>query len=263
MATDRLRPILQRKRDHVAARKIVRPVETLDLSAAPAIRGFADALQKARAEGRTGLIAELKKASPSQGLIRPDFDVKELAVAYAAGGASCLSVLTDEPFFQGADVNLALARAAVGLPLLRKDFIVDRYQLLESRLLGADCILLIVAALSHAELQDFAAEGQSLGMDVLVEVHDEAELERALALGTRLIGINNRNLRTMTVDLETSLKLAARVPDDRIVIAESGIKSHADVDRLAEGGVTTLLVGESLMRQADVAAATRQLLTGA
>jgi indole-3-glycerol phosphate synthase len=263
MATDRLQPILQRKRDHVAARKIVRPAETLDVSAAPAILGFADALQKARVEGRTGLIAELKKASPSQGLIRPDFDVQELAAAYAAGGASCLSVLTDEPFFQGADANLALARASVSLPLLRKDFIVDRYQLRESRVLGADCILLIVAALSDAELQDFAAEAGSLGMDVLVEVHDAAELDRALAIGTRLIGINNRNLKTMTVDLETSLELAARVPDDRIVIAESGIRTHADVVRLAQGGVTTLLVGESLMRQADVASATRQLLTGA
>lgn len=262
MATDRLQPILQRKRDHVAARRIVRPLESLDAVEAPPVRGFVAALAGARRDGRTGLVAELKKASPSQGLIRPDFQVAELARAYAAGGAACLSVLTDEPFFQGADANLALARAAVDLPVLRKDFIIDPYQIAESRALGADCVLLIVAALPDSALQEFSAQAQELGMDVLVEVHDEAELERALAVSTPLIGVNNRDLKTMTVSLEASLRLAALVPDDRIVVAESGIRSHADVVRLADGGVTTLLVGESLMRQADVEAATRQLLLG-
>lgn len=263
MANDRLQPILQRKRDHVAARKIVRPAESFDLSAAPAVRGFAAALAAARAAGRTGLIAELKKASPSQGLIRSDFDVAALARAYAKGGATCLSVLTDEPFFQGADANLALARGAVDLPLLRKDFIIDPYQVIESRALGADAMLLIASALPDDRLMELAGEARRLGMDVLVEVHDEAELERALALPTPLIGVNNRDLKTMTVDLETSLRLAARVPADRLLVAESGIRTHEDVRRLAEGGVTTLLVGESLMRQADVEAATRRLLEGA
>jgi indole-3-glycerol phosphate synthase len=248
---DRLQPILQRKRDHVAARKAVRPRESLDLAGAPAPRGFAAALMAAR------------QASPSQGLIRPDFAVAAIAAAYAAGGATCLSVLTDEPFFQGADRNVGLAHAASPLPVLRKDFILDSYQVAETRALGADCLLLIVAALDGALLSELAAEAVELGLDVLVEVHDAAEMERALAVPTPLIGVNNRDLRTMAVDLETTLRLAAMVPDDRLLIAESGIRGPADLARLHAAGVPAFLVGESLMRAADVAAATRALLGGA
>ncbi len=257
---DRLQPILARKRDHVAARKAVRPAEALDLAGAPPPRGFAAALLAARAAGRTGLIAEIKKASPSQGVIRADFDVGTLAAAYAEGGATCLSVLTDEPFFQGADSHLALARATAALPVLRKDFIVDRYQIAEARALGADAILLIAAALPDADLQAFEAEARALGLDVLVEVHDEAELDRALALETPLIGVNNRDLRTMTVDLATSERLAPRLPPGRLLVAESGIRSAADLQRLRAAGIPAFLVGEALMRAADVAAATRALL---
>jgi indole-3-glycerol phosphate synthase len=257
---DRLQPILARKRDHVAARKAVKPAEALDVAGAPPPRGFATKLLAARAAGRTGLIAELKKASPSQGVIRPDFDVAAIAAAYAAGGATCLSVLTDEPFFQGADAYLPLAGAAADLPVLRKDFIVDRYQIAESRALGADAILLIVAALDDLELGEFAAEARALGLDLLVEVHDEAELDRALVLPTPLIGVNNRDLKTMTVDLETSARLAKRLPPDRLLIAESGVKSAGDLARLRAAGVTSFLVGESLMREVDVEAATRALL---
>ncbi|WP_448581275.1 indole-3-glycerol phosphate synthase TrpC [Thermaurantiacus sp.] len=257
---DRLQPILQRKRDHVAARKVVRPRESLDLAGAPAPRGFAAALQRARDAGRPGLVAEIKKASPSQGLIRPDFDVTALATAFATGGATCLSVLTDEPFFQGADRNVALAHAAAPLPILRKDFILDSYQVAETRALGADCLLLIVAALDGGLLGELAAEAVELGLDVLVEVHDAAEMERALELPTPLIGVNNRDLRTMAVDLETTLRLAAMVPGDRLLIAESGIRAAADLARLHAAGVPAFLVGESLMRATDVAAATRALL---
>jgi indole-3-glycerol phosphate synthase len=262
MAADRLAPILARKRDHVAARKVVRPVASLLAEAVEAPRGFVRALVDARARGAMGLIAELKKASPSAGLIREDFDVSALASAYAEGGATCLSVLTDEPFFQGHDSYLAQARAAVPLPVLRKDFIIDPYQLAESRALGADCILLIVAALEDALLMELAVEAVSLGLDVLAEVHDAAELERALALPTPLIGINNRDLRTMKVDVGTSLALAARVPADRLLVAESGIRTHADVEALAAGGIGAILVGESLMRADDVAQAARRLLHG-
>lgn len=262
MAIDRLAPIIARKRDHVAARKVVRPAASLLAEAGPPPRGFAAALAAARAERRMALIGELKKASPSAGLIREDFDVPALARAYAAAGATCLSVLTDEPFFQGHDSYLAAARGAVELPLLRKDFVVDSYQLAESRALGADCILLIVAALDDVQLADFVAEALALRLDVLVEVHDEAELERALRLPTPLVGVNNRDLRTMKVDLQTSVRLAARVPADRLLVAESGVRTHADVDMLAGGGVAAILVGESLMREPDVAAAARRLLHG-
>lgn len=260
---DRLIPILDAKRAHVAARKAVRPVGSLDVAAAGPARGFANALRSAREEGRFGLIAEVKKASPSKGLIRADFRPAALAAGYAAGGATCLSVLTDGPFFQGRDQDLADARAACALPALRKDFVIDRYQLTEARALGADAILLIVAALDDAVLGELEAEALELGLDVLAEVHDEAELERALGLRTPLIGVNNRNLKTMAVDIAVSERLARLTPDDRLLVAESGLSGHVDLVRLRAAGVTTFLVGESLMRQADVEIATRRLLTGA
>jgi indole-3-glycerol phosphate synthase len=259
---DRLTPILDAKRAHVAARKAVRPAAGLDLAANGPPRGFSAALLAARAESRFGLIAEVKKASPSKGLIRAEFEPAAIAAAYAAAGAACLSVLTDEPYFQGRDAYLAEARAAAPLPALRKDFIIDSYQIAESRALGADAILLIVAALADSALADFEAEARSLGLDVLAEVHDEAELDRALALKTPLIGVNNRNLKTMTVDLGTTERLAARLPEGRLLIAESGLATHADLTRLQAAGVTSFLVGEALMREADVEAATRRLLTG-
>lgn len=257
---DRLQPILEAKRAHVGARKAVRPPAAIDPAAGGAVRGFAAALFAARDDARLGLVAECKKASPSKGLIRQDFNVAEIAAAYEAGGAACLSVLTDEPYFKGKDAYLADARAASALPALRKDFIVDSYQIAESRALGADAILLIVAALDDAMLGDFEAEAIALGMDVLAEVHDEQELSRAMRLKTPLIGVNNRDLKTMAVDIDTSARLAALVGGDRLVIAESGLGSNADLIRLADRGITTFLVGESLMRAPDVAAATRMLL---
>ena len=261
---DRLQPIIEAKRAHVAGRKAVRPEETLQLGTFGPPRGFAAALQKARAAGRYGLIAEVKKASPSKGLIRAKFDPEEIAHAYETAGATCLSVLTDEPYFQGKDSYLALARhAALSLPALRKDFIVDPYQVRESRSLGADAILLIVAALPDTLMAELEAAAFEIGLDVLVEVHDEAELERACKLKTPLIGVNNRNLKTMVVDLAVTERVAALAPADRLLIAESGIATHADLERLeSSAGVTTFLVGESLMREQDVEAATRALLGG-
>ncbi len=260
---NRLQPILEAKRAHVGARKAICPVSAMKLDAHGPARGFGRALTAQRDAGRIGLIAECKKASPSKGVIRAEFDIAAIAAAYAEGGATCLSVLTDEPYFQGRDRYLAEARAAAPtLPALRKDFIVDEYQIAESRALGADAILLIAAALEDAEMRAFEVEATALGMDVLVEVHDEAELERALALETPLIGINNRDLKTMVVDLATSERLAAQIPVPRVAIGESGISTHADLLRLMAGGVSTFLVGESLMREADVATATRRLMGG-
>jgi indole-3-glycerol phosphate synthase len=260
--SDTLARIVADKQAHVAARRQERPLAEVEAAAkvADAPRGFARALKSAIAGGRYGLIAEIKKASPSKGLIRPDFDPPSLARAYASGGATCLSVLTDEPYFQGRDEFLVQARRAVSLPALRKDFMIDPYQVAEARALGADCILLIMACLDDALACELARLAHAWGMDVLVEVHDEAELERALAVDGDLIGVNNRNLKTLAVDLATTEQLAPKVPKDRVLVAESGLGTPADLLRMAKVGASAFLIGESFMRQPDVEAAVRALL---
>jgi indole-3-glycerol phosphate synthase len=259
---DVLARICADKRDHIARCKAEHPFAEIDRRARAAgpVRPFAGALRAACADGGYGLIAEIKRASPSKGLIRADFDPPSLARAYQDGGASCLSVLTDRPYFQGDDAFLGAARAACGLPALRKDFMLDPYQIAEARTLGADCVLLIMAALEDAAAAELAAAARDYGLAVLIEIHDAAELDRALAVPSELIGVNNRNLKTMTIDLATTLALAPRLPADRLAVAESGLNGPADLARMAAAGVRCFLVGESLMRQADVAAATRALL---
>jgi indole-3-glycerol phosphate synthase len=261
--TDKLSEICAVKREEVAARKALATIADLDARATEATppRGFRAALER-KAETGFGLIAEIKKASPSKGLIRADFRPAEHALAYEQGGAACLSVLTDAPFFQGHEDYLADARHASSLPVLRKDFTLDPWQIAEARAIGADAILLIVAALEDGEMAELENAALERGMDVLVEVHDEAEMDRAARLQSRLIGINNRDLKTFRTDLGTSERLAPRAPEGALLVAESGINAHADLERLVQSGIRSFLVGESLMRQQDVAAATTTLLAG-
>jgi indole-3-glycerol phosphate synthase len=253
LMSDILQRILARKREEVTARRALRTLPDLVGQCAdlPPTRGFAAAMRGAVDAGRAAVIAEVKKASPSKGVIREDFDPAAIAASYEAGGATCLSVLTDADFFQGSEIFLHQARRACTLPVLRKDFIVDPYQVFEARAIGADCVLLIVAALDDAALKELAELAAELDMDVLVEVHDAAELERALAIPAPLVGINNRDLRTFETRLETTLDLRGRVPGERLVVTESGIHARTDVERLREAGVHAFLIGEAFMRAPD------------
>jgi len=259
---DKLQEICARKADDLKGWKSERSLSSLEQTArfASPVRGFQAALESKTARGHVGLICEIKKASPSAGLIRSDFDPVSLAVAYEQGGAACLSVLTDGPYFQGESAYLEAARVACALPVLRKDFMIDPWQVVEARAMGADCILLIMAALDDGLAVELHAAARHYGMDVLIEVHDVAELERALRLPDGLIGINNRNLKTLKVDLATTEALAPLVPQNRLTVCESGIATPEDIARIRRTGVHTFLIGESLMRQTDVVKATARLM---
>lgn len=259
---NQLEKICADKRKHVDAMKAQHPPAEMARAAAcmDPPRGFLRRLEAVADAGQYPLICEMKRASPSGGLIRPDFDAAAIAKAYEAGGAACLSVLTDAPYFKGRDEDLPSARSACTLPVLRKDFIIDPYQIAESRVLGADCVLLILAALDDAQAKTLEAAAIDHGMDVLIETHDAQELQRSLRMRSRLVGINNRNLRTLQTDLATTEKLARDLPDDRILVSESGIRTAADLARLSEAGADAFLIGESLLRERDLASATRALL---